>query len=114
MENRSDTELIECLGHQVEFSHGDAAAQDEDVVGLEVKLEPALEISQVGDNVVVDDALESVRPQSRDDSVCVRPPYLVGQKWLTGLDELVARGNDGEHRLTAHADSRHSSRRCNR
>src|SRR5690349_13600886 len=114
MENRTDTELVECLRHQVKFSHGDAAAQDEDVVGLEVKLEPALELSQIVDNVIIGDALETVCSQSRDDSVCVGTPYLVRQKRLAGLDELVTRGDDCEHGLTAHPDSRHSCRCGNR
>src|SRR5581483_3011567 len=111
MENRSHPEIIERLRHQIELAHGDPAAQDQDVVGLEVEFESTLELAEIIGDVVVRDALEALRAQLGDDAVRVGSSHLVWQDRLTRLDELVSGRDHGEHRLAAHADSRHTRRR---
>jgi hypothetical protein len=62
MENGVHAEFVERLGHEIEFPHGHAAAQDEDIVCFEMKLEPVLELRQVVVDVIVSDALKAMLP----------------------------------------------------
>ena len=77
---------VESLRHEVELAHRDAAAQDEHVVSLQVKFQPAPERGQVVDDVIVRDSLEAVQPQRRGDGVGIRAADLVRQNGLAGLD----------------------------
>jgi hypothetical protein len=80
-------------------------------MGLEVKLEPTLELGEVVDDVVVSDALETLCPEFRDNGVGVGASNLVWKDGFSGFDEFITGGDYREHRLTAHADSRHSGAR---
>src|SRR3569833_3063513 len=71
MENGAYSKLVQGFRDEIEFAHGDAPAQDENVVRLEVELESALQVRQVIDDMVVCYTLKAVRSQRRNDTVCV-------------------------------------------
>src|SRR6185312_16622226 len=107
VEHAAHTKLLEYPRYEVELAHRDAAAQHQHVVRLEVKFQPVPELGRIVGNVVVRHTLEAMQSQGGRDGIGIRPADLVRLDGVARLDELIAGGNDGQHRLAAHPDPRH-------
>ena len=107
MKNRMDTEVIEGLRHQIELPHRHAAAQDQNVVCLEVKLQSTLQLGEIVGDVIVGDSLEAVGAQLGNDGVRVGTSHLM-RKYGNNADSLssISGGDLAEASVDAtHADS---------
>ncbi len=81
-----------------------------DVVGVEMKLEPLLQLLGVVVDVIVRDPLEAVPAQGAGHGVDIRAPDLMRQDRLARLDQLVARRDHHDHRLAADPHAGHARR----
>ncbi len=76
VEDLLNAQLLERAGHEIELTHRHAAAQDDDVVRVEMKLEPLAQLLAVVPDVIVRDPLEAVPAQGARHRVHVRAPDL--------------------------------------
>src|SRR5579875_1628445 len=99
MENLARAERGEGLRNEIEAAGRQAAAQDEHIVRVEVELQAGAQLLRIVQKMLVGDAQESVRAQRGHDPVDIRPPDLMRQDRLAGLDELISGGEHRESRL---------------
>lgn len=97
--------------HEIESSRGNASAQDDDVVGVEVQPQGEPQRLHVVDHMVVRDAAEAAQSQLRDEAIGIRAPHLVRQDRFSRFDQLIARRHHDDRGLCCDAQPGPARRR---